>query len=69
MRVKETKFDTRRYVTAHGKKPRGQGQWMFAPPGWEREDDPWAHVLEVNGTFASARKQVSGKHPVLEVLS
>lgn len=55
-------FHTTQYELAHGRKPRGFGQWAFQPRGKRGLDGiEWA-----NGTYAQAKAKVAAARPEIE---
>ena len=61
-------FNTSEYEFAHGKKPRGNGQWAFVPADYcWGENMPHGAVEFVLGGYADAKRDVSRKYPEIAV--
>lgn len=52
-------FSTREYVRAHGKEPRGRGQWAFCPAALYNRDNYLDYVMwsTAGTTYAAAKQQ------------
>jgi len=56
-------FETIRYEAAHGKKPRGTGNWAFCPNDTYAADNYLDHVVWASGTYSEAKATVSRQYP------
>jgi hypothetical protein len=57
-------FNTRKFEAAHGKQPRGYGQWGFCPREHYDANDYLDHVQWFTGTYASAKKSARAFYSV-----
>lgn len=53
-------FDTREFVQAHNRPPRGRGGWIF-------QSDDRTVEAQASGTYAGARSAVARQNPQVDV--
>ena len=58
-----SKFETRWFELAHGRKPRGYGNWAFKPEAPQEEVTEW--IVWANGTYTEAKREVAAKYPAV----
>jgi hypothetical protein len=60
------RFDSHLFERSHGKQPRGEGMWCFAPEGDDRAGRTDRRFW-FNGTFAEAKKAAKAHYTQLNV--
>lgn len=57
-RAARVTFRTERYEAAHGRKPRGEGEWAFGRSGWQQSGDA-SDVIWAHGAYVAAKKEAA----------